>query len=88
MPASANGSGLGTHREMPVRLLNARSKVPTKVVGGEMLHEMSHAKSRRTPDLRVRLCLKIGRSAVRPRPWPPPKPHVTGPCPVVLCVPS
>ena len=27
---------------------------------GEMLHEMSHATSRRTSDQRVRLCLKIG----------------------------
>jgi hypothetical protein len=38
---------------------------------GEMLHEMLQAPAKGSVDLRLCLFLKIGRSAVRPRPWPP-----------------
>ncbi|MDQ6642608.1 MAG: site-specific integrase [Actinomycetota bacterium] len=40
----------------------------------QMLHEMLHEGCRAGSDLHVCLCVEIGRSAVRPRPWPPP-PH-------------
>ena len=35
-----------------------------------MLHEMLHDRPNMASDLRLCVCLKIGRSAVRPRPWP------------------
>jgi len=42
-------------------------------------HELSHGWRWQVSDLQVCLRLKIGRSAVRPRPWPPPSPQVRPP---------
>ncbi len=36
------------------------------------LHDWLHATSETGSELHVHVCLKIGRSTVRPRPWPPP----------------